>query len=164
MDRSRPLAAGDFRYRIPVKGNDELAELSGVFNRTAADLANLFEEVQRRRAAKQAAEAALHHRAQELAPANADLEQFAYSASHDVKEPLRIVGLYSQLLKRSYGGELDATADEYIEFAHRASRQMEQSRFLPIRFRACGLTRSMYSNCFTISLVTDASTRVPGSG
>ena len=123
---TRALAAGDFRYRIAVEGNDELAELSRVFNGTAADLANLFEEVQRERATAQAAEAALHDRAQELARANADLEQFAYSASHDLKEPLRIVALYSQLLKRRYGGQLDTTADEYIEFVHRAARQMEQ--------------------------------------
>lgn len=123
---SRALAAGDFRYRIPEQGNDELAEVAIVFNRTAADLANLFEDVQRERATAQAAESALQDRAQELARANADLEQFAYSASHDLKEPLRIVALYSQLLKRKYKGHLDALADEYIDFISRAAHQMEQ--------------------------------------
>ena len=58
--------------------------------------------------------------------ANADLEQFAYSASHDLKEPLRIVALYSQILKRKYSGQLDESADEYIVYVFRAARQMEQ--------------------------------------
>ena len=66
-------------------GNDELTDLANVFNRSAEDLARLFEDVHRERAAAESAQAALHDRAQELARANADLEQFAYSASHDQK-------------------------------------------------------------------------------
>jgi len=54
------------------------------------------------------------------------LEQFAYSSSHDLKEPLRIVALYSQLLQRKYAGQLDAGADEYINHLYGAARQMEQ--------------------------------------
>lgn len=123
---ARALAAGDFKFRVPVNGSDELAELAKVFNHSAAELAQLFEDVRRERATAQSAQAALQERAQELARANADLEQFAYSASHDLREPLRIVALYSQLLQRKYSGKLDADADEYIEYLYRAARQMEQ--------------------------------------
>ena len=123
---SRRLAAGDFRNRIAVVGNDELASLAKAFNHTSAELAQLFDDVQRARATAEAAQAELQERALELARANADLEQFAYSASHDMKEPLRIVALYSQLLHRRYAGQLDGTADEYIGYVFRAARQMEQ--------------------------------------
>ena len=63
---------------------------------------------------QKAAEQALIRSNRELREANADLEQFAYSASHDLKEPLRMVAIYSQMLRRKYSGRLDAEADEYL--------------------------------------------------
>ncbi|MFZ0591617.1 MAG: ATP-binding protein [Bryobacteraceae bacterium] len=61
-----------------------------------------------------------------LREANEDLQQFAYSASHDLQEPLRMVAIYSQLLKTKYAGLLDAQADMIIKHCVDGAVRMEQ--------------------------------------
>jgi PAS domain S-box-containing protein len=62
---------------------------------------------------------------EELRRANRDLEQFAYSASHDLQEPLRSVTIYSELLTRRCAGKLDGDALEYLEFLRSGATRME---------------------------------------
>ncbi|HYO83793.1 MAG TPA: ATP-binding protein, partial [Bryobacteraceae bacterium] len=60
-----------------------------------------------------------------LRKANADLEQFTYSASHDLKEPLRMVGVYSEIVQRRYGPRLDDDAREYLSYMVQGARRMD---------------------------------------
>src|SRR4030095_6125426 len=59
-----------------------------------------------------------------LTESNSALEQFAYVASHDLQEPLRTIGAYSQLLAQKYRGKLDAEADQFLKFLMSASARM----------------------------------------
>ena len=61
-----------------------------------------------------------------LLRANADLQQFAYSASHDLQEPLRMVSTFSELLKREFGSKLGPTGAEYIGYTLQGALRMEQ--------------------------------------
>lgn len=60
-----------------------------------------------------------------LQQSNEDLNQFAYAASHDLQEPLRMVAIYSEMLQRKYAGQLDQKADQFISFLLDGAHRME---------------------------------------
>lgn len=101
----------------------------------ALDNARLF-------AGSQRAQDALWRSNEDLRRANEDLNHFAYSASHDLQEPLRMVSAYTQLLKRKYQGKLDSQADDYIRYAVQGAQRMEfLVRDILVYTQAANMTR-----------------------
>jgi light-regulated signal transduction histidine kinase (bacteriophytochrome) len=92
----------------------------------AIDVNRMRERILSELSAVRVANSALQARAHDLERSNSELEQFAYVASHDLQEPLRMVASYCQLLKRRYGAKLDTDADEFIGFAVEGANRMQR--------------------------------------
>ncbi|MFI5671027.1 ATP-binding protein [Streptomyces sp. NPDC051704] len=122
---SRRVADGAFDEQIPLRGPSELRDLAAAVeamrHRTVAELSASRRNAER--LDRTAAE--LDAQAVELRRSNAELEQFAYVASHDLQEPLRKVASFCQLLEKRYGDQLDARGTQYIAFAVDGAKRMQ---------------------------------------
>jgi signal transduction histidine kinase len=114
----RLVARGDFDHPVEPSGPRELRELG-------ADVNVMRERILTDLSAAKVAHAELDTRTKDLERSNAELEQFAYIASHDLQEPLRKVASFCQLLERRYKGKLDERADQYIAFAVDGAKRMQ---------------------------------------
>ena len=118
-DQTRRVTAGEFDRPIEPVGPPEIMAVAG-------DTEAMRRRIRAELTAVEEGRELLAAQAEELARSNADLEQFAYVASHDLQEPLRKVTSFCQLLQRRYQGRLDERADQYIEFAVDGAKRMQQ--------------------------------------
>lgn len=98
--------------------------LKDQLSRLAISVRRALQEKDQREQRKRA-EQELASKVEELIRSNHDLEQFAYAASHDLQEPLRMVSAYTQLLGEKYRGKLDENADKYIGYASEGATRMQ---------------------------------------
>ena len=103
---------------------DESGEVIGVLA-AARDITGIKKAEQKLKEYQDTLEEKVKIRTDELAKSNADLQQFAYIASHDLREPLRMITSFLQLLERRYKDKLDQDANDYIEFAVDGAKRLD---------------------------------------
>lgn len=124
-EASRRVGDGEFEHHIDPRGPADIAQVAEAVEdmrrRIVAELASSQSSSDRLRQQK----AELDLQAEELRRSNAELEQFAYVASHDLQEPLRKVASFCQLLEKRYATQLDDRGKQYIDFAVDGAKRMQ---------------------------------------
>ncbi|HEY6161236.1 MAG TPA: PAS domain S-box protein, partial [Bacteroidia bacterium] len=103
----------------------EVGENGDEMDAIAVGLNTLAEELESEISRRQEFEKELLKKTEELESSNKDLENFAYIASHDLQEPLRMVSSFLQLLEKKMGDQVDATGKEYIYYAVDGAKRMK---------------------------------------
>jgi signal transduction histidine kinase len=127
---------------------DKLGRLPSAIHRALQEKRLRFE--------RREAEETLANKVEELARSNRDLEQFAYVASHDLQEPLRMVAAYTQLLGERYRGKLDELADKYIHYAIDGATRMQGLIHDLLRFSRVGREEMVFQSTDCNAVVEQA--------
>ncbi|HET6951264.1 MAG TPA: ATP-binding protein [Acidimicrobiales bacterium] len=145
---ARVVAGGDLDHVVRGEGSPDLVRLGADVD---AMRLRILAEVDQLNAAS----GDLFRQADELARSNADLEQFAYVASHDLQEPLRKVAGFCQLLQMRYADQLDERANEYIHYAVDGAKRMQDLINDLLTFSRVGRTSDAFQRVDLGAVVRD---------
>jgi signal transduction histidine kinase len=135
----RRITEGNFGERIIARGPKDIRAI-------AVDVEDMRQRIVDDLDASRSARAVLDEQTVELRRSNAELEQFAYVASHDLQEPLRKVASFCQLLEKRYGDKLDERGVEYIGFAVDGAKRMQVLINDLLTFSRVGRLNAMYTD------------------
>jgi len=148
---SKALAMGDMSSEIDGKGSDEIIKMAESFNHMARELKAEINE-------RKNTEIELKDSVNNLKKSNEELESFAHIATHDLREPLRMVSTYVRLISQRYSDKLDADADEFIYYAVNGAENMQRMiddfwAYTLIRGRERAMTETDLEDVLNISLM-----------
>ena len=159
--RAGRITDGHFDEKIVPSGPKDIRAI-------ATDVENMRQRIVAELDAAKSARATLDEQTIELRRSNAELEQFAYVASHDLQEPLRKVASFCQLLEKRYGDQLDERGTEYIAFAVDGAKRMQVLINDLLTFSRVGRLNSTYTDVNLDESLDDAvanlSTAIEESG
>jgi signal transduction histidine kinase len=127
------VATGNLDHRIEMEGDDEFGDLARAFDDMTERLQTSQTELQR---------------------SNKALEEYAYVASHDLSEPLRMVSSFLQLLERKYAPRLDEKAHEYIHFAVDGAKRMQVLIKDLLHYSRVGMSNTPFEAIETAQIVS----------
>ncbi len=160
----RVVADGDLEHAVTATGPPDIVELGDDAELMRRRMLSEYVEVVAARALAQESAERIEEQADELRRSNAELEQFAYIASHDLQEPLRKVTSFCQMLERRYAGQLDERGEQYIHFAVDGAKRMQNLINDLLAFSRVGRTtagfRDVPLNESVEAAVSDLETRI----
>lgn len=159
VDSVNALDADNLIFEHRFKGSDEIATLASAFAGVTGRLRSTLvskEELLREIGIRRETERQLTETMTQLQNSNRELEQFAYVASHDLQEPLRMVSSFVQLLSDRYQGQLDDKAQKYINYAVDGAMRMQVLIHDLLEFSRVSTRGSAFARTASEEIVTEA--------
>jgi signal transduction histidine kinase len=164
----RIVAGGDLEHQVQPGGPPDVAAVAADAELMRRRLRSEYQAAVGLRHEALVARDQIEAQALELRRSNAELEQFAYIASHDLQEPLRKVASFCQMLERRYAGQLDERADRYIAFAVDGAKRMQNLINDLLAFSRVGRTTAGFQpvdlNLCVATAIADLETLIEETG